>query len=1255
MFSGDFDGSSQERRTVRMGGRKRQDSKAEFLAKARAERRRRETERIRLHAAGTLQRWWRGRWQAHQCWKTERQGWDKTVVNLSALMGALKAQGVAFAPPVPTIRALVSGLLFFYRPGDTEDAARLSRLCHMIQRSCLETDPSANWFGAAAATAPSSAGSSSGTAGTCVGALVSRIWWLTTARLLRAMIETLALECSRHHDSEMSPPFIKILMETIVIIISPEKWGLESSPAAASNHETMPQSFICLWEMLLRQVVGSQIKNPSKVKHLQKLGGGAAVNALLECWRSSEAGDDTDRASATRLLLVLVLRALGLVLPPNYHTDSVVATGLAPSQQILLEPPQSLLGMRALALELVVTGFLGEISLISQHPLFPNFSAFLARGKSEPWWMLVHTCHQVIRQRYNETIEGFGKVVSVSSEQARASAVEQRFVSNIMALQGGRLTTIELSSKDTLSLVGLLSDHMSHISPVGLLDEPISSEPGQRKEKSKKDLSAASEEEDDEEDERRDFSSRQFTESPQDTKVIIDGFRALERGAAYELRLLEDALPVTPNTETVSFLVTPSVIVELFDAVLGGSGADSLSSTSHNVGSAPMLTLCSLYGKLLCYSRGALSLMSGRPLRTADMSTAGPAAVLNTLAFGRVKHLVPRLWHALWPILEPLAREPLHEGHRKVAAATSLGASGLQETLEADMAAAGGPGYEDKYSQRKALPRTALVLFCATYSYHLLALDDDEFQRHPLTIADQSRVAVALKWLLYDLLWTRPVLLQQQQTDVQSYATTATSSPILENIQLVLVATRLYNQLYDRHARLEFRHLPRPNWHWPALHSNELVDVKITTWQSDATQDDTSGQKVCLGNHRVAMVLTTIPQVLHFTQRVRIFQRLLVADRMLRENLLGGVSQIDVIINRENLYEDARRLLDHHGPNLKGKIRVTFESELGYQEAGIDGGGLFKDFMDQLTEKAFDPSQGLFNATADQLLYPSPTSREAKAGHLDHFRFLGRVLGKAVYSQILVRPQFTTYFLNKLLQRANHIDDLLTLDPELYRHLMSLKSLVRSGYDLKELTLTFTAASLRKQGKHGQVDLIVNGSDIPVDNSNYFSYIASMANYKLNRETAAQTAAFMRGFHDLISADCIRMFDAQELQMVIGGELRPIDIDNLKAFTKYSGGYHESQPIMKWFWDILRKMTPTEQGCFLKFVTSSSRQPLLGFEYLVPNICIQKVPLHPGQEERLPSAGTCMNLLKLPNYRNPEILRSKLLYAISANAGFELS
>ena len=44
----------------------------------------------------------------------------------------------------------------------------------------------------------------------------------------------------------------------------------------------------------------------------------------------------------------------------------------------------------------------------------------------------------------------------------------------------------------------------------------------------------------------------------------------------------------------------------------------------------------------------------------------------------------------------------------------------------------------------------------------------------------------------------------------------------------------------------------------------------------------------------------------------------------------------------------------------------------GLDEAGIDGGGVFREFMSQLLKTGFDPSYGFFNVTSEQLLYPNP-------------------------------------------------------------------------------------------------------------------------------------------------------------------------------------------------------------------------------------------------------------------------------------------
>lgn len=113
----------------------------------------------------------------------------------------------------------------------------------------------------------------------------------------------------------------------------------------------------------------------------------------------------------------------------------------------------------------------------------------------------------------------------------------------------------------------------------------------------------------------------------------------------------------------------------------------------------------------------------------------------------------------------------------------------------------------------------------------------------------------------------------------------------------------------------------------------------------------------------------------------------------------------------------------------------------------------------------------------------------------------------------------------------------------------------------------------------------------------------------------------------------------------------------MPAAAPPSGGYHEEHPVICLLWSVLRSLDAPEQRRFLKFVTSCSRPPLLGFNALEPRLCVQLAGavLDPGATARLPTAATCMNLLKLPPYRTAEEMRAKLLYAINAGAGFELS
>ncbi|KAK3727792.1 hypothetical protein QZH41_000110 [Actinostola sp. cb2023] len=297
--------------------------------------------------------------------------------------------------------------------------------------------------------------------------------------------------------------------------------------------------------------------------------------------------------------------------------------------------------------------------------------------------------------------------------------------------------------------------------------------------------------------------------------------------------------------------------------------------------------------------------------------------------------------------------------------------------------------------------------------------------------------------------------------------------------------------------------------------------------------------------------------------------------------------------HKENGYGQLSNVAAHV---LKGIIRVRFINEQGLPEAGIDQDGVFKEFLEETIKKAFDPALNLFR---------------------------------------------------------NYDGDIRDLD----------------------LTFAFQEDVLGKVVTH---ELKPGGSVITVSNENKISYVHLMAHYRMCLQNHNQTKAFIRGFKSIVRPDWLQMFSAPELQRLISGDNTGLDLSDLRKHTRYYGGYHGSHRVVVWLWEILDKdFDDKEKSHFLKFVTSCSKPPLLGFEHLEPPFSIRCVECSDEEDDgdtvgsvirgflnirrrrdpigRLPTASTCFNLLKLPNYHKKSTLRDKLRYSINCNAGFELS
>lgn len=151
------------------------------------------------------------------------------------------------------------------------------------------------------------------------------------------------------------------------------------------------------------------------------------------------------------------------------------------------------------------------------------------------------------------------------------------------------------------------------------------------------------------------------------------------------------------------------------------------------------------------------------------------------------------------------------------------------------------------------------------------------------------------------------------------------------------------------------------------------------------------------------------------------------------------------------------------------------------------------------------------------------------------YRFIGRILGKALYEGILIDVAFAGFFLAKWLDKQSYLDDLASLDPELYQGLMQLK---HYASDPEELSLNFTIAQ-EEFGETKSIDLLPNGSNIAVTRDNRLQYMYLVAHYRLTKQIKKQSAAFFEGLSEIIDPKWLRYATIASLRASLAGHTSP--------------------------------------------------------------------------------------------------------------------
>ncbi|XP_064173088.1 probable E3 ubiquitin-protein ligase HERC4 isoform X1 [Anguilla rostrata] len=376
-------------------------------------------------------------------------------------------------------------------------------------------------------------------------------------------------------------------------------------------------------------------------------------------------------------------------------------------------------------------------------------------------------------------------------------------------------------------------------------------------------------------------------------------------------------------------------------------------------------------------------------------------------------------------------------------------------------------------------------------------------------------------------------------------------------------------------------------------------------------------------------------------------QMQMAVDQAQRQNFsslfLPVVESVDpcliLIVRRDNIVEDTVEVLrKSKNIDYKKPLKVIFVGE-----EAVDAGGVRKEFFLLIMRELLDPKYGMFRYYEEsRLIWFSNKTFE----DIDLFHLIGVVCGLAIYNLTIVELNFPVALYKKLLKRKPTLDDLKELMPDVGRNLQLLLDYTEDDVE-DAFCLNFTV-TVENFGATEVLELVRDGMDISVNNSNRLEYVNAYVDYIFNMSVAELFDAFYAGFHKVCGGKVLELFQPSELQAMVIGNTN-YDWKELEMGTEYKGEYWREHPTIKFFWEVFHELPLEKKKQFLLFLTGSDRIPILGMKNLA--LVIQPTG---GGDQYLPVAHTCFNLLDLPKYSSKEVLEEKLIQAINHYEGFNL-
>jgi E3 ubiquitin-protein ligase TRIP12 len=338
----------------------------------------------------------------------------------------------------------------------------------------------------------------------------------------------------------------------------------------------------------------------------------------------------------------------------------------------------------------------------------------------------------------------------------------------------------------------------------------------------------------------------------------------------------------------------------------------------------------------------------------------------------------------------------------------------------------------------------------------------------------------------------------------------------------------------------------------------------------------------------------------------------------------ANTTRVQCVIRRDNIFDDGVRLLRLAGPGML-RIDVQFAGEvgLGYGPTHEFFAKFSREFCLKSRKIWRDDGRDPVYASSRAGLFPAPDASP------EMFYVLGLLCGKALLMDMLVPIPIGCGFWKLILGELISAAD---VDPEFASSLESPAGLI---------SLPFVYPG------YPAIELIKNGATTEVTERNVKQFVELVAQRTVDPPGVA--AEFRRGLSAVVQWELLKLFGAVELAVLFGGNTVRITREELAENVIVSHGYVPKSKQIEMFFDVVSELAPEHQGQFVKFVTGSHHLPFNGLKGLNPKLTVALRTPENGRapDETLPSVMTCANYFKLPAYSSKQVMRAKIITAIT--------